>query len=67
MSTQVGETTYPVAKKVHNCMASDWIVNCLSDVVEWCDYEEKRQLVKARRNNWKIQPGQKYWVFVISR
>jgi len=60
MSYQIGSTTYPKARKQHNCMASDWIVNYLQDVVEMCDYSEKRELVKARRNKWKILPGQKY-------
>jgi hypothetical protein len=60
VSRQIGNTTYPVAKKQHDCMASEWIVNALSDIVGMCNYSEKRELVKARRNKWKILPGQKY-------
>jgi len=42
-------------------MASDWIVNGdLSETFRCCDWTEKRAIIKARRNNWKIQPGQRY-------
>lgn len=50
--------TKPVARKTYRCMASEWIENVLNDE-EWT-YAELRQLVKARRQNWQILPGQQY-------
>ena len=60
MGQQIGATTYPKARKNYECMASDWIQNCLSEVIEDCDFSEKRELVKARRNKWKIVKGERY-------
>jgi len=58
---QVGETTYPTAKKVHNCMASEWIVNGdLHETFRCCTWDEKKAIIRARRNNYRIHPGQKY-------
>jgi len=61
MSTQIGETTYPKARKSYNCMASEWITNGdLSETFRCCNWDEKRDIIRARRNKWRIQPGQKY-------
>lgn len=61
MSTQIGETTYPKARKKYRCMASDWIVDGdLYETFRCCDYSEKREIIRAKRNNWTIQPGDKY-------
>jgi hypothetical protein len=61
MSENIGPTTYPTAKKVHNCMASEWIVNGdLHETFRCCDWQEKRAIIRARRNKWRIQRGQKY-------
>lgn len=61
MSYQVGETTYPTAKKIHDCDASLWIVNGdLHETFRCCTWEEKKDIIRAKRNGWKIQPGQKY-------
>lgn len=61
MSTQIGETTHPKARKTYRCMASDWIVNGdLYEIFRGCTREERRAIVKARRNRWSIQPGQIY-------
>ena len=61
MSTQIGPTTYPKARKAYRCMASDWIVNGdLSEIFRCCTWDEKKDIIRARRNNWMIQPGQKY-------
>jgi len=49
----------PVARKEHYCDAAQWI---LSQGINGMDFtmNEKRILVKARRNKWKIVKGQKY-------
>lgn len=61
MSTQIGETTYPKAKKDYQCMASDWIINGdLAETFRCCDWEQKRSIIRARRNGYKILKGQKY-------
>tara|TARA_R110000764_G_scaffold146819_1_gene234604 strand:- start:3658 stop:3930 length:273 start_codon:yes stop_codon:yes gene_type:complete len=49
----------PVVRKEHNCDASDWILSAGIDGVGF-SISEKRALVKARRNKWKISKGQKY-------
>ena len=61
MSTQIGETKYPKARKTYHCMASDWIVNGdLYETFRCCTWEEKKEIIRARRNNWRIQAGTKY-------
>jgi hypothetical protein len=61
VSHQIGETTYHIARKVHHCMASEWIINGdLHETFRCCTWEEKKDIIRAKRNNWKIQPGQKY-------
>ena len=51
--------TMPVARKAYHCDACDWIGNYINDGVTFtiADY---RQIVKAKRNQWRIQPGQRY-------
>jgi len=61
MNTQIGETTYPIARKIYNCDACDWIVNGdLYETFHCCTWEEKKDIIRARRNKWRIHPGQKY-------
>lgn len=57
MCTILREGT-PVARKNYCCDASDWIMN--SDVFSDCTFKEKRQIVIAQRNGWKIKKGDKY-------
>lgn len=61
MSQQIGNTTFPTARKLYSCMASEWIVNGdLHETFRCCTWEEKKDIIRARRNNWQIHPGQKY-------
>ena len=50
----------PKARKEHNCDACDLILNDLASLVDELTFSEKREIVKARRNNWKIQKGEIY-------
>lgn len=49
----------PVARKTYPCDACYWIENYINDGVTFtiADY---RTIVRAKRNGWKIQPGQQY-------
>ena len=58
MTTVLSESN-PKARKLYCCDASVWVLNCL-DVCE-LTFTEKRHLVKARRNKFQIQPGDKYY------
>lgn len=49
----------PVARKKHTCMASEFIHNLGLGYIDF-SFAELRQIVKARRQGYKIQPGQKY-------
>lgn len=61
MSNVIGETTYPKARKDYRCMASEWITNGdLAETVYHCSYAEKRAIVRAKRNGWKIKKGERY-------
>lgn len=52
----------PKAKKVHDCMAYEWLDNSgdISDLINLMTFSEKRAIVIARRNHGKILPGQEY-------
>ena len=58
MVTVIHEST-PTARKAYRCDACEWIENYINDGVTFtiADY---RRIVKARRNGWMIQPGQRY-------
>lgn len=58
MATIINSST-PKAKKDYICNAIEWVVN--SDC--WCDltFTEKKEMVKAKRNKWKIKKGQVYY------
>jgi len=61
MATNIGETTYPKARKVYHCQASDWILyGDFWETLRCCNWDEKRDIVRAKRNNYRIQPGQQY-------
>lgn len=51
-------TTHPVAKKHHQCDACTWLLN--GGYPDGMTISEWRSIVKAKRNKWKIVPGQKY-------
>ncbi len=49
------------ARKTHNCMACEWLVN--DDWWRNCgelSISELREIVKAKQNDWNIVKGQKY-------
>ena len=52
----------PVARKDYPCEASEWLVeDCYYlDDIGSLTFSEKKVLVKARRNNWKVKKGDKY-------
>lgn len=51
---------FPVSRKEHHCMASDWLCNDLSFYWDEMLFHEKRSLIRAKNNNFKIKPGQVY-------
>jgi len=59
MSVTVLRDSNPKASKSYNCDASDWILN---DGRGWSEYtwSERKALVLARKNKWRIQKGDKY-------
>jgi hypothetical protein len=48
----------PVAKKDYPCNASEWVYESLMYVK--FTFSEKRDIVKAKRNGWKVKKGEKY-------
>lgn len=58
MSIRVLSESTPVARKEHGCDACDFIIEALG-AVEF-SISDMRKIVVARRNRWKIQPGQRY-------
>lgn len=58
MGWYICTTTTPTARKDYPCEASQLIIN----VCDWSmfTFAEKRMLVKARRDGWKIKKGQQY-------
>lgn len=61
MATILSDTKH-IARKTYTCNACEWIENVVVDNLY--DYEftyaELREIVKARRNRWRIVPGQLY-------
>ena len=57
MTEVIFEST-PVARKDHDCMASEWFLN--SDVFDYLTFSEKKIVVRQKRNGWKIRKGQQY-------
>lgn len=53
-----------VADRVIQCNASMFIKDCLSDIVPELTYQQKRDVVKARQNNWSIQIGEEYRYYI---
>lgn len=52
--------TEPTARKEHRCDACEFLLQDLCSTVGELTFSEKRDVVKARRNSWKIKKGQKY-------
>lgn len=57
MITIIREST-PVARKPYHCDACDFINEALGAVT--FEISDLRKIVKARRSDWQIQPGQQY-------
>jgi hypothetical protein len=57
MTIVLREST-PVAKNDYICSACEWVINC--DVFDDCTFSEKKAIVLAKRNNWKIKKGEVY-------
>lgn len=65
MSYMIRESTH-TARKKHVCMASEWVYNSEVWKSEQLTLAELKAIVRARRNGWMIQPGQKYILQVMS-
>jgi hypothetical protein len=57
------------ARKHHTCMASEWLVNSCDHpfALEDFSFTERRQIVIARRQHWRILPGQVHHVSVLKQ
>ncbi len=61
MSTLIGDEVQPRARKGYFCMAAEQLLNGdFKEVFRCCTYAEKKSIVRAKRNQWRIQPGQRY-------
>lgn len=47
-----------IARKDHDCMASEFVRESLNEGI--FNFSEYRDIVKAKKNDWKIKKGQKY-------
>lgn len=59
MSWQTVSSSSPVARKDYRCMACDWIREGVTDY-SFMTFAERRLIVLARRDEWKIKKGQRY-------
>lgn len=48
----------PIARKDHDCMACEWVRH--SGIFEYLTFAEKKAVVRAKRNMYKIKKGQIY-------
>tara|TARA_R110002012_G_scaffold25023_1_gene82993 strand:+ start:12 stop:290 length:279 start_codon:yes stop_codon:yes gene_type:complete len=60
MSVEVISQVEPIARKEHECHASRWIREQDGNRPQFENFTQYRNWVIASRNNFKIQPGQKY-------
>lgn len=60
MSWDFFNTTLQVAQKNYTCDGCDWINENLCDFIDELTFTEKRELVRARKNKYKIIKGQTY-------
>lgn len=56
----MSEVQYKVATEKLDCNASMFIKDCLDDILSDLTFSQKRDVVKARANNWQIQIGETY-------
>lgn len=49
------------------CNAYLFIEGCLDDIVPQLTYEQKRAVVRARNNNWKISHGDSIRVYIWNK
>lgn len=49
---------HPIARKEHECMACLWLQDI--DSLDGFTFAEKRAIAKAKANNWRIKPGERY-------
>ena len=56
--TIVLRNSSPRARKNYICGASEWITNC--DVWDECTFTEKKSIVLAKKDNWRIKKGDIY-------
>ena len=49
-----------IARKEYQCNASLFVEPCLFDLIGDLSFSEKRAVVQARRDGWKILKGQRY-------
>lgn len=50
----------PIARKDYHCDACHFMLETLCDIIGDMKFSEKREVVKAKRNNWKIKKGDLY-------
>jgi hypothetical protein len=59
----IGQAKIVTARKNYGCDASVWITEGGMDTDEWflseLSFTEKRALVKARKNGWRVMKGEK--------
>ena len=57
-------STRKIADKPIECNASHFIKDSLIDIVSDLTFAQKRDIVRARANNWYIQPGEEYRYYI---
>jgi len=51
-------STKPIARKVYQCQAAREIMD--SDVIDYCDRDERFTIALAEAEGWSILPGSRY-------
>ena len=59
MATVINET-FPKAQKDHYCDACHFVLEDLPDLLRHLPYSSAKEIVKAKRNGYKIIKGQQY-------
>ena len=60
MSWKFFTRTEPIAKKEYDCDAWLWLRNCDYTEFDQLTFSDRKAIVRAKRNGFKIQPGDKY-------
>ena len=50
----------PVARKTYGCDACVWLTEGGMDFLDEMTFTDKREIVKARQNGWRILKGEKH-------